>query len=174
MIDDRARVEELMIRMKSLGILVLVILLLGACADHSEHTAGGGGSGEDPASQGEVPGAPAPASAADREIVVSASDALEFDPSSIQVSAGEVVNFVVKNEGQIDHEFVLGDEAYQAEHEEDMQGNHHMSAMENAVTVAPGQTKELSWEFSQSGSLQFGCHEPGHYEGGMFGTIEIR
>ena len=162
-----------MTRVKSVGILVLVVLLLGGCADHSEHTAGGEGSAGDSASQGEVPGTPAPASAADREIVVTASDALDFDPSSIQVSAGEVVNFVVKNEGQTDHEFVLGDEAYQAEHEEDMQGDHHMSAMENAVTVAPGQTKELTWQFAQSGSLQFGCHEPGHYEGGMFGTIEI-
>ena len=163
-----------MTRGKGVGILVLVILVLGACADHSEHTAGGGKeSPGESETQGEVPGAPAPASAADREIVVTASDPMDFDPSTIQVSAGEVVNFVVKNEGQTDHEFVLGDEAYQAEHEKEMEGNHHMSAMENAVTVSPGQTKELSWEFTQSGSLEFGCHVPGHYESGMFGTIEV-
>lgn len=161
--------------MKILGFLVAVVLLMAGCGeDHSAHEAGPShddASGH--AAGGAVPGEPAPASEADREIVIRASDELSFDPATIEVSEGEVVTFVVRNVGDIDHEFVLGDEAYQAEHEEDMAESHHMSDSENAVTVAPGETKELTWRFSESGSLEFGCHEPGHYDGGMFGTIEV-
>jgi uncharacterized cupredoxin-like copper-binding protein len=106
--------------------------------------------------------------------VVVASDDLKFDPSSIQVEAGEVITFVVRNEGENEHEFVLGDEAYQDMHESDIaEGDHHMSGMDNAVTVSPGETAEITWGFDETGRVLYGCHEPGHYDGGMVGTIEV-
>jgi uncharacterized cupredoxin-like copper-binding protein len=45
--------------------------------------------------------------------------------------------------------------------------------MGNAVKVGPGETAELTWRFDETGTLLYGCHEPGHYEGGMVGTIEV-
>jgi uncharacterized cupredoxin-like copper-binding protein len=129
--------------------------------------------GDGGVAEGSVPGAPAAASDADREVEVTASDEPRFDPSSLQVGAGEVVTFVIYNAGENDHEFVLGDETYQNSHQAEMAEGHHMMGLDNAVTLEPGETKELTWEFSEEGEILFGCHEPGHYEGGMVGTIEV-
>ncbi len=57
---------------------------------------------------GEVPGTSAQPSEAERRITVVALDDLPFDPQEIEVDAGEVVTFVVKNKGKAEHEFVLG------------------------------------------------------------------
>lgn len=163
-------------KVKILALLAVSALLAGAC---------GGSGGNDPASssgghdmgsmdaEGVVPGEAADASEAKREILVTASDKLSFDPSTIEISAGEVVTFVIRNDGDNDHEFVLGDEAFQAQHEKDIDEGHDMSAMDNAVTVSPGETEQLTWKFTNAGSVLYGCHEPGHYEGGMVGTIEV-
>lgn len=162
-------------KVKFLALLAVSSLLVGACGSDRNDPASSGG-GHDMGSmdtEGVVPGEAADGSQAEREILVTASDELSFDPSTIEVSAGEVVTFVIRNEGEIDHEFVLGDEVFQAMHEKDMEEGHHMGAVENGITVAPGQTKELTWKFTEAGSLEFGCHEPGHYEGGMVGTIEV-
>ena len=119
---------------------------------------------------GSVPGAPAEASEATKEVEVAAFDQLRFDPASIEVSAGAVVTFVVTNEGKREHEFVLGDADYQEAHGGDMA---HDMSMGNAVTVAPGETEELTWRFEESGEVLYGCHVSGHYDGGMVGKIEV-
>ena len=169
---------------KLLALLAAMALLIAACGgspggndgsggagDHTGHS--GGAAHEAGSSQGTVPGSVADASEADTEILVTASDELEFDPDSVDVRAGDVVTFVIRNKGNSDHEFVLGDEAYQEMHEKDMAEGHEMSDMQNAVTVGAGETKELTWEFTDSGAVLFGCHEPGHYDAGMVGTIEV-
>ncbi len=126
---------------------------------------------------GEVLGTVADPSDADRKIVVVARDAPRFEPSTIEVEAGEVITFEVRNEGGEEHEFVLGDAAYQETHQAemtDMAGDsHHMSDLESGVSVPPGERKELTWAFPEAGQVLFGCHEPGHYEGGMVGTITV-
>jgi uncharacterized cupredoxin-like copper-binding protein len=168
-------------------MLVALLLMLGvalagcggngsdAGGEHADH--GGTGADEGNGSvdaEGRVPGEAAAASEADAEILVVASDELTFDPATIEVEAREVVTFIVRNEGKTDHEFVLGDEAYQEMHDKDMtEGGHHMAGMENAVTVGPGETAKLTWRFSERGEVLYGCHEPGHYDGGMVGTVEV-
>ena len=62
-------------------------------------------------------------SESDRTIKVDTLDQLAFDPSSIEVSSGEVA--------------------------------------------------EITWRFTEAGDLLYGCHEPGHYEGGMVGSITV-
>jgi uncharacterized cupredoxin-like copper-binding protein len=159
-------------------LAVLLAFAATACGSEADH-AGDSDVGSDE-SMGEmdhggaIPGGPADTAEAEREVTVSASDDLKFDPALIEVSAGEVVTFVIRNEGETEHEFVLGDTAYQQEHEKDMaEGGHHMPEMDNAVTVEPGETAELTWRFDEAGQILFGCHEPGHYDGGMVGTIEV-
>lgn len=68
-----------------------------------------------------------------------------------------------------------GDEAMQQEHEEEMLEMSGMSMLEepNAVVLAPGDTKDLTWTFTEPGTVLIGCHQPGHYSAGMTGTITV-
>ena len=52
---------------------------------------------------------------------------------------------------------------------------HHTQVAVDGISfsVEPGESALLTWRFTESGEVLFGCHEPGHYEGGMVGTIEI-
>ena len=160
--------------MRRASTLLAVVLALTAAACGSDGGMGASGGGHQHGATGSVPGEPADASDSDREIEVEALDELKFEPPSIEVEAGEVVTFVIRNSGSTDHEFVLGDAEYQQEHEAEMAAHGgHMSDTENAVTLTPGETKEVTWHFSESGEVLFGCHEPGHYEGGMVGRIVV-
>ncbi|MDQ3951689.1 MAG: plastocyanin/azurin family copper-binding protein [Actinomycetota bacterium] len=158
---------------------VAAALLLAACG-------GDGGDGADAAdshahdhdhSHMEEPasfsfGSPGKASAATRTVEVATTDPYRFEPAALQVESGETVTFVVTNEGEEDHEFVLGDVAYQEEHGEAMASGamHHEG---NAVTVAPGDTEELTWTFPSVGDVLYACHVGGHYDSGMVGVITI-
>ena len=51
-----------------------------------------------------------------REIAVTMTDALRFDPSEMTVAAGEVVRFVLTNPTAAAHDFVIGDLETQEEH----------------------------------------------------------
>lgn len=108
---------------------------------------------------------------ADRKIRIEALDSLEFDPASVEVEEGEVVTFVVNNAGKTVHEFTLGDEDFQMAHEEEMSMDGMGEDTPYSITLDPGKTKELTWEFNVSGEVLYGCHQPGHYEGGMVGAI---
>ncbi|MEX0666712.1 MAG: plastocyanin/azurin family copper-binding protein [Acidimicrobiia bacterium] len=106
-------------------------------------------------------------------IAVSMTDELRFEPDAFTVAAGETVRFEVTNEGQSTHEFLIGDEADQAGFEEAMQGDmdHGTDA---GVSVDPGQTDSFEYTFGEAGAqLLAGCHEPGHYDGGMVATINV-
>jgi uncharacterized cupredoxin-like copper-binding protein len=164
--------------MKRLSLFVVLLLVAAGCgSDHSEHTGGSSSDSEESVTHddGSIPGEPADASEADRQVTVVASDQLRFDPETIDVAPGQAITFTVRNEGQTDHEFVLGDSAYQEQHEQDMaEGGHHMDEVENAVSVGPGERAEITWRFDEEGEVLYGCHEPGHYEGGMVGSIEVQ
>lgn len=118
-------------------------------------------------------GEPRDQSDVDRMVDISALDSLEFDPDSLRVRVGETITFVVTNEGKNVHEFVIGDESYQQEHAAEMSESEQMEMGANEIEVAPGETKSLTWKFTEPGEALYGCHEPGHYEGGMVGTIEV-
>jgi uncharacterized cupredoxin-like copper-binding protein len=146
-----------------LAALATAAVLLAACS--------GGGS----ASSSSAPDASAPveASATATRVAVILSDRLTIEPAAMTVPVGQAVTFVVTNSGAIEHEFVLGDEEVQAEHASEMAGG-HMDEDETAITVPPGETKELTTTFEAPGSTLAGCHVAGHYEAGMRATITIR
>lgn len=108
-----------------------------------------------------------------RTIAVSMTDELRFEPGAFTVAARETVRFVVTNEGQSTHEFLIGDEAAQAGFEEAMQdGMHH--GTDAGVSLDPGGSDTFEYTFDQaSADLLAGCHEPGHYDGGMVATITV-
>lgn len=43
----------------------------------------------------------------------------------------------------------------------------------DALTLEAGESDGLTMTFEASGTLLYGCHQPGHYEGGMVGTITV-
>ncbi len=43
----------------------------------------------------------------------------------------------------------------------------------NAVEVPAGGSARLVYTFDQPGTLDYGCHVPGHYAAGMRGTITV-
>ena len=116
-----------------------------------------------------------------RTIEVIARD-IEFSVSEIDVRQGETVRFVIRNEGELDHDFTIGDANTQAAHRAEMQammsgmsdGHSHMHKAANAVMIAPGTTAELLWTFGEDTSVQFGCNVPGHFESGMAGKFDVQ
>ena len=107
-----------------------------------------------------------------------------FSPAEVEVAPGETVRFVFTNEGEVTHDAVIGDQAAQAEHEDEMraaegdaveggdamEGRDHGAEAEGdegAITVDPGGSGELTHTFSAGDELLIGCHEPGHYAAGM-------
>lgn len=118
---------------------------------------------------------PASAPSGSDRIPVTLSDALKIEPATFTVKAGSTVTFVVTNSGAIDHEFVIGDDKAQADHEQEMRSMGAMTMDEpNAIGVKPGETKELTYTFKDPGTLYAGCHEPGHYAAGMRATITVQ
>lgn len=121
-------------------------------------------------------GMPGKVSAGTRIVRVTATD-VAFDLKRLDVQAGETVRFIVTNKGQIDHEFVVASASEHAAHEQEMASMDPAMVMPddaNAVTLKPGQTKELVWTFAAAANIQFSCDYPGHAEQGMKGEIAIK
>jgi uncharacterized cupredoxin-like copper-binding protein len=108
-----------------------------------------------------------------RTIQVEATDTLRFAPDELTVAAGETIAFEIRNPGFVPHEFFVGTAAEQAEHEREMAAGAPMHAEPGQVDVPAGQTARLVYTFGQPGTREYGCHVPGHYAGGMRGTITI-
>jgi uncharacterized cupredoxin-like copper-binding protein len=43
----------------------------------------------------------------------------------------------------------------------------------NGVEVPAGGSARLVYTFDQLGTLEYGCHVPGHYAAGMLGTVTV-
>ncbi len=117
------------------------------------------------------PGNPAKVS---RTITVEMSDTMRFTPASIAVKRGETIRFVVKNNGKLKHEMVLGSAKELKEHAARMRKFPNMQHDDpNQVVVAPGKTGALIWQFTKAGRFDFACLEPGHFEAGMVGKVVV-
>lgn len=115
-----------------------------------------------------------PGLAPSQEIEISMGDTMRFSPDNLDIKAGDVVRFVVKNEGELQHEFVLGTKDSLAEHAQMMLKFPNMEHEEAYMAhVDPGKEMEIIWQFTKTGSFEFGCLLPGHYQAGMKGTITV-
>ena len=110
-----------------------------------------------------------------RRIEIDMQDNMRFTPDSIKVKQGDTVLFVIQNSGSVKHEFVLGHPKELLAHNEFMKTHPDIEHDEdNMVTVQPGATAELIWQFTSSGTVYFACLQPGHYDAGMKGQIAVR
>ena len=112
---------------------------------------------------------------AHQTISVSMSDQMSFTPSKIKVKRGETVRIVVKNEGKLMHELVLGTDETLHAHAEMMKKFPGMEHDEpHMAHVPPGKEQVMGWQFTDAGTFSFGCLIPGHFDAGMKGTIVVR
>jgi uncharacterized cupredoxin-like copper-binding protein len=108
-----------------------------------------------------------------RTVTVAALDPYAFAPDRIPIRLGETVRFVVSNEGEVEHEFVIGTREELTEHAVVMTHGGMREDTSRAIRVIPGQTKELVFTFGSATDLGFGCLVPGHFPAGMSGQFEF-
>src|SRR5436853_7890456 len=90
-------------------------------------------------------GHPADAAKATRSIAIDMSDQLRFTPAEVAVRKGEVVRFVVRNSGKLEHEFVLGTLPELKEHAQMMQQHPGMQHdAPHMAHVAPGKPRSIT------------------------------
>lgn len=150
-------------------IAIAALTLSGAAFASGTHS---GGHGHD---DGETAiGKPGVAAKANRTITIEMGDNMRYSPSDIQAKQGETIRFIVKNAGKVKHEMSLGTEKELLEHLEQMKKFPDMEHDEpSKVTLAPGKQGEIVWQFTKAGSVNFACLMPGHYEGGMKGSVKV-
>ena len=153
--------------MKKRNLPIALASLLLAMTAIASGTHGGG-------HDDEVIGKPGAASKVTRTITMDMADTMRFGAPHVTARQGETIRFVVKNSGKLKHEMVLGTEKELKEHYEVMKKNPEMEhADANMVTVAPGKTGEIIWQFTKAGKVDFACLQPGHYDAGMKGFVTV-
>jgi len=110
-----------------------------------------------------------------RTVNVDMNDTFRFAPAMLKVRAGETLHLVFHNSGAVLHEWILGTAHEIEEHAELMRRFPNMEHDEpQQVRVPPGESRELVWRFERPGTLEFACLQPGHYEAGMKGLVEVK
>ena len=109
-----------------------------------------------------------------KEVRIEVDDTIRFSPATWEAQAGEPIRIILVNKGKVDHELVIGSEKEIIAHAKEMaspgaKGHHHT----NEVSAKPGQQAELVWTFKKPGQYAMACFEPGHYEAGMRGIINV-
>lgn len=118
-----------------------------------------------------IAGKPAQAT---RTITIAMTDAMRFSPDSIAVQEGDTMRFVVRNQGRMLHEMVIGTPEALEKHAAMMARFPGMVHDEPyMVHVDPGKTGEIVWHFNRTGSFEFACLIAGHYQAGMRGTLAV-
>jgi uncharacterized cupredoxin-like copper-binding protein len=120
-----------------------------------------------------------------------------YEPETIDIREGETIRFVIKNEGELVHEFNIGTATGHAAHQEEMMMMVEHGVLEadrinwnaakkmqasmghgahddpNSTLLEPGQSGEVVWTFPEHATLEFACNVPGHYDAGMMGEINL-
>jgi uncharacterized cupredoxin-like copper-binding protein len=98
-----------------------------------------------------------------------------FAPARIEVRKGEQIRFLLANDGEEDHEFMLATVKENRKHAEVMKKNPDMEHDDpNGKRLMPHGSSEIVWKFTKRGEFEFACLIPGHYEKGMFGKVIVK
>ena len=137
--------------MRPAAVMLSLVLVLSACGDNSGGSAG----------------------SAAREIAVTTSDELRFEPMTISAQAGERVVLVVSNPGRLDHELVIGTPAYLDAHAEggDHGGSDGHADGGASVATAAGKTVRLTFTMPDGEPPSYACFVDRHDKAGMTGTV---
>lgn len=183
-----------MFTQKKLTATILSATFSAAIAITSSHALAGAGHSGDHGSKMSI-GEAGNAADVDQVIEVKMYDNY-YEPEKLDIKKGQTVRFVVKNLGELVHEFNIGTAAMHAAHQEEMEMmvehgmlepdkiNHDMMKMDmgngpmehndpNSILLEPNKDGEIIWRFSEDAKLEFACNIPGHYDSGMMGNIHL-
>lgn len=98
-----------------------------------------------------------------------------FSPDRLEVRKGEQIRFVVRNNGELEHEIVVATFEENEKHAIEMRKNPDMEHDDpNARRLDPKKSGEMVWKFTKPGEFEFACLIPGHREAGMHGKIIVK
>lgn len=113
-----------------------------------------------------------------REITITMKETdgkMLFEPDAIIVERGEQIRFKLSNAGELDHELVIATLEANLQHAKEMEKNPDMEHDDpNAKRLAPKESGEIIWKFTETGTFDFSCLIPGHREAGMTGTVTVK
>ena len=119
-----------------------------------------------------------------------------YEPNQINVKKNETIKFLVKNKGELVHEFNIATKKMHLKHQTEMmemveneillvdkidkikmnemsKKNPSMAhSHSNSVLLSPGESAELIWKFSNTLDIEAACNVPGHYDVGMIAKID--
>ncbi|MBI2941280.1 MAG: hypothetical protein HYY04_12670 [Chloroflexi bacterium] len=122
-----------------------------------------------------------------------------FEPATFQLTAGQPVRLVFRNDGKVPHDLVIAGmgadmheemghqeadshgakeakaddhQADEADHHAD-EADHHASEAKVHINADPGKTEMVVFTPTSSGSYQVVCTFPGHKEAGMVGKVTV-
>jgi uncharacterized cupredoxin-like copper-binding protein len=119
-------------------------------------------------------GQPGDEKSVSRTVQIDIHDDAGFSPRSLKLRPGETVRFVVRNLGNVRHEFRIGDPEYQQAHEDmvrRMPGVEHNDT--NAIVVGPRETGWIIWHFGEAPIVELASHLSGQYQGDKITTISV-
>ena len=118
-----------------------------------------------------------------------------YEPNKIKVKKDQTIKFIVKNMGELVHEYNIATKEMHIKHQPEMakmveneivladridkkkmkemaKKDHAMAHKHsNSLLLEPKETGEIIWKFSTSAKLEIACNVPGHYEAGMIAQI---
>lgn len=95
-----------------------------------------------------------------------------FKPAMTTFKVGQPYQFVVVNEGKVEHEFTIAPPRKTGQTEK----NEDAESLTDNDDIKPGQTITVNLTFKQAypaGKLEIECSYPGHYEMGMHAPIVV-
>lgn len=108
----------------------------------------------------------------DRVVEISMLDSLRYEPNLIMVRQNETIRFVMHNRGLVKQDWTLGLSA-------PLRALAQQLVLEPStpvnplLTLAPGQSGELIWQFTEVGNVDFASLQPGQYGAGMVGRVMV-
>jgi uncharacterized cupredoxin-like copper-binding protein/Cu/Ag efflux protein CusF len=91
----------------------------------------------------------------------------------MNIKQGETILFKIKNEGELEHEFVLDTVERNAEHKIEMAKMDMEHDDPNRIRLDSGASGEVVWTFANAGTFEAACLIPGHYESGMHREVAV-
>lgn len=155
--------------------LILAVSLVAAAGNVQAHGGARHDSSAVPAATEQKPwGIAGATDRVERTVPIRMTDAMRFEPDTFQIRQGETVRLILRNDGRLMHEMVIGTHAALAEHAEAMRKFPDMEHDEAYMAhVSQGRQGEILWHFNRAGEFEFACLIPGHYEAGMRGRIIV-
>jgi uncharacterized cupredoxin-like copper-binding protein len=114
------------------------------------------------------------ASSVTRTVTLAMDDSMRFTPDKLAFKQGETVRFVIRNQGKLLHELVIGTRPDLDAHAAMMVKFPGMEHDEPYMSHVPaGKSGALVWTFNRAGEFDFACLIAGHYQAGMVGKISV-